>query len=49
MLLHYSREDKVRVDMREYIKMILNDLSEDYSETAIPPLAKYLFKVNPKL
>ena len=44
--LDYCNEGKVKIDMTDYLKKILNDLPSKYQGRAITPAAKHLFEVN---
>ena len=48
MVLDYTTEGKVRVDMRDYLKKnVLSELPEDFSGTAVTPAGIHLFDVDP--
>ena len=47
MLLNYTTPGKVRIDMREYIEKMLEDLSDKYGGAEITLAGEHLFDVNP--
>ena len=46
ILLDYTVKGKVKIDMREYIKSILEDLPSAFDGEAVTPAASYLFNVD---
>ena len=46
MVLDYSIDNKVKVDMQEYVKTIFNKLSKEFDGTSVTPEASHLFVVN---
>ena len=46
MNLDYRKEGKVKIDMTDYLKKILNGLPSKYQGRAITPAANHLFEVN---
>ena len=46
MKLDYRKEGKVKIDMTDYLKKILDDRSDKYQGRAITPAANHLFEVN---
>ena len=46
MKINYREQGKVKTDMTDYLKKILNDLPDKYQGRAIPPAANHLFEVN---
>ena len=46
MKLDYHNQGKVKIDMTDYLKKILDDLPDKYQVRAITPAENYLFKVN---
>jgi hypothetical protein len=47
MTLDYSKVGSVKIDMSEYVKMMLYDLPENMVGTATTPAAGYLFAITP--
>ena len=48
MTLDYSVDGKVKIDMRDYIATILEDLPTEFQGSAVTPAATHLFEVNEK-
>ena len=46
MKLDYSEQGKVKIDMKDYLKKILDDLPDKYQGKSITPSAKHIFEVN---
>ena len=46
MLLDYTTDGKVIIDMREYIKKILEELPHSFRGSSITPAANHLFDIN---
>ena len=47
MVLDYTSEGKVKIDMRDYLKKyVLADLLEEFSGTAVTPAGVHLFDVD---
>ena len=46
MKLDYREQGKVKTNMTDYLKKILNDLPDKYQGRAIPPASNHLFEVN---
>ena len=46
MKLDYREEGKIKIDMRGYLKKILDDLPSKYQGRFITPAANHLFEVN---
>ena len=46
MTLDYTSKGKVKIDMRQYLKSILEDLPTDYDGSAVTPAADHLFTTN---
>ena len=46
MKLDYNKEGKVKIDMTDYLKNILDELPNKYQGRAIAPAANHLFEVN---
>ena len=46
MTLDYTVDEKVKIDMKEYIKNILEHLPEGFEVTAVTPAANHLFDIN---
>ena len=44
--LDYREQGKVKTNMTDYLKKILNDLPDKYQGRAIPPASNHLFEVN---
>jgi hypothetical protein len=45
MTLDYSEEGVVKIDMRDYVKKVLNEMPDDMDGTATSPAGSYLFQV----
>jgi hypothetical protein len=48
MVLDYSSAGSVKIDMTEYVKMVLHDLPKDMVGVASTPAALHLFTINPE-
>ena len=46
MTLDYSIDGKVIINMRDYVKKLLDDLPSAFRDSATTPAANYLFEVN---
>ena len=46
MKLYYREQGKVKIDMIDYLKQILDDLPDKYQGRAFTPASKHLFQVN---
>ena len=44
--IDYREQVKVKIDMTDYLKKILNNLSDKYQGGAITPVADHIFEVN---
>ena len=46
MKIDYCKKGKVKIDMTDYLKKILDDFPDKYQGEAITPAANHLFEVN---
>jgi Reverse transcriptase (RNA-dependent DNA polymerase) len=46
MILNFTEKGKVKIDMSEYVKMVLHDLPSEMIGTSATPAANFLFNVN---
>ena len=46
MKLDYRKLSKVNIDMTDYLKQIMDDLSDKYQGEAVTPAENHLFEVN---
>ena len=46
MLLNYSDTGNVKIDVRKYLKQILEEVTDEFDGIATSPAANHLFDIN---